>query len=177
METHLSVNRGSRQLMLFLPILLMLLALSALACGVKSGDRGSARPGGESTEFHRSPVAALQQFRVDLTKSEAGCTANPADISVASNQRVRMAIQLPTEIGQSSSGSLTVTGDRDTVNYTISGLELASTAGAFGLGVTEFNLELDAGARLSYDFNTANTGAFDILCDGAKVGTFTVNPA
>ena len=177
MVTHVGVNRGWRKFLILLPILLMLLVLTALACGVKSGDRGSARPGGELPEFHRSPVAAFQPFRVDLTRSDDGCSADPADITVTSGQRVRMAIQLPTEIAQSSTGSLVVTGERITVNYSIAGLELSSTGGAFGLGVTTFDLDLESGARLSYDFNTANTGAFDIMCDEFKVGTFTVNPA
>ena len=177
MVTHVGVNRGWRKFLILLPVLLMLLVLTALACGVKSGDRGSARPGGELPEFHRSPVSVFEQFRVDIDRTDDGCSADPADITVTSGQRVRMAIQLPTEIAQSSTGSLVVTGERITVNYSIAGLELSSTGGAFGLGVTTFDLDLESGARLSYDFNTANTGAFDIMCDEFKVGTFTVNPA
>jgi hypothetical protein len=92
-------------------------------------------------------------------------------------QRVRLAIQLPTEVAQGATGSLIVTGDRFEITYGISGLEISSSGGAFGTGVTAVNLMLESGARQSYDFNPAIAGAFEILCDGEKVGTFTVNPA
>ena len=53
-----------------IPIIVAALAAVALlvvACGVESGDRRPARQGeSETTEFHRTPVTALEQFRVDL---------------------------------------------------------------------------------------------------------------
>ena len=73
--------------------------------------------------------------------------------------------------------SKAVTGDRFEITYGISGLEISSSGGAFGTGVTAVDLMLESGAKQSYDFNPAIAGAFEILCDGAKVGTFTVNPA
>ena len=169
MVTTVTVGRVSKRFLLYAPILLTILALTAVACGVKSGDRAPARPGGESTEFHRSPVTAFEQFRVDLEKTSSGCTADPADITVSSGQRVRLAIQLAAE----TAGAAT----RTQVTYSISGLEISSAGGAFSVGATTFDLTLDSGTRNSYDFNAANTGSFEILCDGAKAGTFTVNPA
>jgi len=177
MVTTGNVGRASRKMLLCIPILLTILALTAVACGVKAGDNTPARPGGGITEFHRSPVTAFEQFRVTLEKTDAGCTADPSDITVTMGQRVRLAIQLPTEVAQGATGSLIVTGDRFEITYGISGLEISSSGGAFGTGVTAVNLTLESGAKQSYDFNPAIAGAFEILCDGEKVGTFTVNPA
>ena len=177
MVTTGNVGRASRRMLLCIPILLTILALTVVACGVKAGDNTPARPGGGITEFHRSPVTAFEQFRVTLEKTDAGCTADPSDITVTMGQRVRLAIQLPTEVAQGTTGSLIVTGDRFEITYGISGLEISSSGGAFGTGVTAVDLMLESGAKQSYDFNPAIAGAFEILCDGEKVGTFTVNPA
>lgn len=156
-------------------LLLVLVALAAMACGVKSGERKPARPAGQIEEFHRSPVTAFEQFRIDLAKTDGSCTAEPSDVSVTLGQRVRLAIQLPTEIRQGTTRSLEVVGERTQVTYAIPGLEISGSGGAFPAGVKEFTLTMESGARTSYDFNPVNVGSFDILCDNAKVGTFTVN--
>ena len=177
MVTTGNVGRASRRMLLCIPILLTILALTAVACGVKAGNNKPARPSGGITEFHRSPYTAFEQFRVTLEKTDAACNADPSDIMVRMGQRVRLAIQLPTEVAQGATGSLVVTGDRFEITYEISGLEISAPGGAFGTGVTAVDLTLESGAKQSYDFNPANAGAFEILCDGKKVGTFTVNPA
>lgn len=165
-----------------LPYFALLLGLGCmllLACGVESGNRRPARQDEDKTgEFHRSPVAAFEQIRIDLEKTDDGCTANPADITVSDGQRVRLSPQLQgggeiTTTG--GTGSTQFVGERDKAVYSVDGLQISSSGGAFGAGVTEVNLELESGRRLSYDFNAAGAGAFDILCDGEKVGTFTVN--
>ncbi len=160
--------------MLYLAILFILVAVAALACGVKSGDRRAARSTPSAGEFHRSPVAAFEQLRVDLVKNETGCSADPADITLVASARVRLAIQLAGDVVQSQGGSTAIQGERDQVIYSIQGLAITGSAGAWGTGVTEVNIELDSGARKSYDFNTGATGAFDIMCDDKKIGTFTV---
>lgn len=161
--------------MVYLAVLLCLLTLGALACGIKAGDRRGARPT-PTIEFHRSPVTAFEQIRIDLTKTENSCVADPSDLTFISGQRVRLAIQLKTKgIAQGSTGSAIVTGERDRLIYSIPELEISASGGAFSPGVTRINLDLAAGTRSSYDFNPANEGSFDILCDGAKIGTFTVN--
>ena len=163
------------------PLYLVMLALSFLflvACGVESGDRTPARRDEDRTgEFHRSPVTAFEQFRVDLTKTDEGCSVDPADITVADGQRVRLAVQLQSdlELKTTATGSTTLEGEREVATYQIDGLIISGSGGAFGTGVSDVNLELDSGTRRSYDFNAAGAGAFDILCDGNKVGTFTVN--
>ncbi len=168
-----NVERVLKPALLCLAVLLM----TALACGVKAGDNSPARPGGETLEFHRSPVTAFEQFRIDLAITDAVCTADPSDVTVTMGQRVRLAIQLPGEIRQGITKSLEVVGERIQVNYTISGLEISSSGGAFATGIKEVNLDMESGARQSYDFNPAATGDFDILCNDDKVGVFTVNPA
>ena len=112
-------------------------------------------------EFHRSPVAAFEQFRVDVEKTDEGCTADPANITVITGQRIRLAVQLQSH-------------EHGRVSYRINGLTISSSGGALGSGATNVNLALESGTRLSYDFNAASAGAFDILCDGEKIGTFTV---
>ena len=161
--------------MLYLAVLFVLVGIAAVACGVESGDRRAARST-VTTEFHRSPVTAFEQLRVDLTKTEEdGCSADPADITLLSSQRVRLAIQLPLEgISQGQSLSIVTEGETKEVIYTIPGLEITGSGGVWRPGVTEVNIELESGARKNYDFNTASIGTFDILCDGEKVGTFTV---
>ena len=177
MERPVTLDGLSKRFALYLVVSLALLALAAVACGVKSGDRAPARPGGELVEFHRSPVKKFNQLRIDLTKTEAGCTADPADVTVQFGQRVRLAIQLPTEIQQGTTRSLEVVGEVFEVTYVISGLEISASGGALGTGITAISLVLSSGSRASYDFNPATVGSFDILCDGVKAGVFTVNPA
>ena len=161
--------------------LIGLLALASMACGVQSGDRRPARQGdAETTEFHRTPVTAFEQFRMDVTKDDASCSIDPDAVNVTMGSRVRLAIQLPLEEGQMGQGatkSIVVTGEKQSADFKIDGLQMTASGGAFGTGKTEFDITLESGARKSYDFNTANSGAFDMLCDGTKVGTFTVNPA
>ena len=178
-----------KELNLRMPVLKMpliwgiigLLALASMACGVESGDRRPARQGeSETTEFHRSPVTAFEQFRMDMTKDDAGCSIDPNEISVTMGNRVRLAVQLPLEEGQMGQGatkSIVVTGEKKSLQFKIDGLQMSASGGAFGTGKTEFDITLESGARKSYDFNAANSGAFDMLCDGSKIGTFTVNPA
>ncbi|MAF52171.1 MAG: hypothetical protein CL694_04030 [Chloroflexi bacterium] len=177
MNTPATSSRAVATIVRFIPVAIAILVLAAMGCGVKSGDRGSARPEGESTEFHRSPVTAFEQFRVDLATSDAGCTADPGDITVTMGQRVRIAIQLPTELAQGSTGSLEVVGEQEEVHYVISGLEINNAGGAFVATATSVDLEFESGARVFYDFNPGNSGAFDILCNDDKVGVFTVSPA
>ena len=161
----------------YLVVLVALFGLGVAACGVESGDRRPARQGeSETLEFHRTPVTAFEQFRIDVALTEGGeCSIDPSEVTVQMGNRVRLAIQLPTEIAQGTTGSLEVTGDKQQLQFVIEGLEMTASGGAFGTGKTAFDIELESGARKSYDFNAANTGAFDMLCDGTKVGTFTVN--
>lgn len=160
---------------LYLAILLTIVGITAVACGVKSGERAPARPAGQIEEFHRSPVTALEQFRIDLTKTDEGCTADPADVAVSTGQRVRLAIQLPTEIVQGTTRSLEVVGERIQVNYAIPGLEITGSGGSFAPGVKEFNIIIESGAKNNYDFNPVTVGQFPIMCDGLQVGTFTLS--
>ena len=164
----------SGRTLIYLSILLAILMLTALACGVKAGNRRGARPT-QTVEFHRSPVTAFEQFRIDVTNDDTGCTADPADVNAQLGQRIRFAIQLVSEgvAGGVAGTSARLIGESQTVTYKISGLEMSGSGGAFSPGVTSLELQLTSGNRASYDFNVANTGSFDILCDGVKVGTFT----
>lgn len=158
--------------------LIALTLLFLIACEVESGDRTPARRDEDRTgEFHRSPVTAFEQLRVDVEKTDDGCTVDPAEITVSDGQRVRLAVQLQSdvELSTTATGSTTVEGERETANFSIDGLTISGSGGAFGAGVTEINLDLESGTRRSYDFNAAGAGAFGILCDGENAGTFTVN--
>ena len=161
----------------FALVLIILGSIVALACGVESGDRRPARADDDKTgEFHRSPVAAFEQFRVDVEKTDTGCTADPADITVNEGSRVNFAVQLTGgEVSTTATGSTQLEGEREMASYKIDGLTISSSGGAFGTGVTEVALELETGTRRSYSFSVPSAGAFDILCDGDKIGTFTVN--
>ena len=161
----------------FALVLVILGSIVALACGVESGDRRPARADDDKTgEFHRSPVAAFEQFRVDVEKTDTGCTADPADITVNEGSRVNFAVQLTGgEVSTTATGSTQLEGEREMASYKIDGLTISSSGGAFGTGVTEVALELETGTRRSYSFSVPSAGAFDILCDGDKIGTFTVN--
>ena len=152
-------------------------SMIALACGVESGDRRPARADDDKTgEFHRSPVTAFEQFRVDVEKTDAGCTADPADITVSAGGRINFAVQLQGgELTTTATGSTQMVGERESVNYKIEGLVIEGSSGAFGTGVTEVDLDLESGARRSYGFSAPTAGSYSILCDGDQVGTFTVN--
>ena len=153
-------------------------SMVAIACGVESGDRRPARRDDDKTgEFHRSPVAAFEQFRVDVEKTEdGGCSADPADITVSAGSRVNFAVQLTGgEVTTTATGSTQLQGERQTATYQVDGLTIASSGGAFGPGVTEVSLDLETGTRRSYSFSVPTAGTHDILCDGNKIGTFTVN--
>ena len=158
-------------------VFIILGSMVAIACGVESGDRRPARRDDDKTgEFHRSPVAAFEQFRVDVEKTDAGCTADPADITVSEGSRVNFAVQLTGgEVTTTATGSTQLQGEREQANYRIEGLVIGSSGGAFGPGITEVDLDLETGTRRSYSFSVPTAGAFDILCDGDKIGTFTVN--
>ena len=80
------------------------------------------------------------------------------------------------DLGNRATGSITVTGEKKNAKYEISGMVIKSAAGAFDIGTSAVQLDLESGARKNYDFNVASAGSFDILCDGNKVGTFTVTP-
>ena len=180
MIRHLKLKRKlAMRSLSYLAAIVALLTLASMACGVESGDRRPARQGDtETLEFHRTPVTAFEQFRINVTKEEdAECSIDPSEVAVQMGNRVRLAIQLPTDIAQGTTGSLEVTGEKQQLQFKIDGLEMTASGGAFGTGKTAFDIELESGARKSYDFNAANTGAFDMLCDGTKVGTFTVNPS
>ncbi len=169
----MNAARSSRSL-IYLSLLLAILMLGALACGVKSGNRRGARPT-QTVEFHRSPVTAFEQYRIDVTNDDTGCTSNPADVTAQVGQRIRFAIQLVSEgvAGGAAGTSAQLIGESQTVTYSIPGLEMSGSGGAFSAGVTSLELQLTSGNRASYDFNVANAGSFDILCDGVKIGTFT----
>ena len=161
----------------FALVFIILGSIVALACGVESGDRRPARADDDKPgEFPRSPVAAFEQFRVDVEKTDTGCTADPADITVNEGSRVNFAVQLTGgEVSTTATGSTQLEGEREMASYKIDGLTISSSGGAFGTGVTEVALELETGTRRSYSFSVPSAGAFDILCDGDKIGTFTVN--
>ena len=132
-ETAASSKRSNA--LLYLAILLTLVGLTVLACGVKSGDRSPARST-PITVFHRTPVTALEVFRIEVVNNEAGCSADPADVAVVSSQRVRLGIQLKSDaVTQSGGGSTQFTGERDSVTYLIQGLEISGSGGAFTTGV------------------------------------------
>ena len=177
---HNKLNRKlAMRSLSYLAALVALLALASLACGVESGDRRPARQGdSETLEFHRTPVTAFEQFRIDITKEEGGdCSIDPNEVTVQMGNRVRLAIQLPIEIAQGATKSLEVVGEKQQLQFKIEGLEMTASGGAFGTGKTAFDIEIESGGKKTYDFNAANSGAFDMLCDGTKVGTFTVNPS
>ena len=90
---------------------------------------------------------------------------DPSEVTVQMGNRVNLAIQLPE-----------VVGGNQQFQFKIDGLEMTASGGALGTGKTAFDVEIESGGRVSYQFNPTNTGAFDMLCDGMKVGTFTVNP-
>ena len=119
----------------------------------------------------------MEQVRMNIAKDDTGCSIDPSEITVLMGQRVNMAIQLPTEIAQGATKSLEVVGEKQQLQFKIDGLEMTASGGAFGTGKTAFDVEIESGGRVSYQFNAANEGAFDILCDDTKVGTFTVNPS
>ena len=170
-------NTRSVRLVYISMVFIILGSMVAIACGVESGDRRPARRDDDKTgEFHRSPVAAFEQFRVDVEKTDSGCTADPADITVSEGSRVNFAVQLTGgEVTTTATGSTQLQGEREQANYRIEGLVIGSSGGAFAPGVTEIDLPLETGTRRSYSFSVPTAGAFDILCDGDKIGTFTVN--
>ena len=170
-------NTRSIRLVYISLVFIILGSMVAIACGVESGDRRPARRDDDKTgEFHRSPVAAFEQFRVDVEKTDDGCSADPADITVSAGSRVNFAVQLTGgEVTTTATGSTQLEGERETATYQINGLTIASSGGAFGPGVTEVALDLETGTRRSYSFSVPTAGAYDILCDGNKIGTFTVN--
>ena len=83
--------------------------------------------------------------------------------------RVSLAIELQLEDGQTGQG---VT---KSLEFKIDGLQLSASGGVFRAGETEFDITLESGARRIYQFNAANSGVFDILCDGTRIGAFIVN--
>ena len=119
----------------------------------------------------------MEQVRMEIAKDADTCSIDPNEITVLMGQRVNLAIQLPTEIAQGATKSLEVVGEKQQLQFTIDGLEMTASGGAFRTGKTAFDVEIESGGRVSYQFNAANEGAFDILCDGTKVGTFTVTPS
>lgn len=171
------LRRAAARLPLYLLAALTLTSVLLMACGVESGNRRPARDDEDKTgEFHRSPVAALEQFRIDVEKSEDGCSADPADVTVQDGRRVSLGIQLTGggTITTTGTGSTALEGERESATYAIPGLGISASGGVLGAGVTEIDLELSSGRRSTYQFNVNGAGAFDILCDGEKVGTFTV---
>ena len=89
--------------------------LLSFACGVKSGDRRPARTDADKQgEVHRSPVAfKMEELTIDLDKTDQGCSATPADVSVPLAARIRLAVQLQgADLGKSATGSITVTGEK-----------------------------------------------------------------
>ena len=126
---------------LYLAVLFVLVGMAAVACGVESGDRRASRST-VTTVFHRTPVTAFEPLRVDLTKTEEdGCSADPADITLLSSERVRLAIQLPLEgISQGQSLSIVTEGETKEVIYSIpdaySSSSCRSTSLATGCGTS-----------------------------------------
>ena len=158
---------------LLLVMVAMLLALAAAACGVKAGDRQPARPT-PTKVFHRTPIGVLEPTRINLQLLEGKCSAEPSEITLKQANRIRLAIQLPTELKMGPGGSPVETGERAEVTFQIPGLQIQNVGGAMPAGSTSIDLTLTSGPRTNYDFNVANTGTFDMLCNGEKVGTVTV---
>lgn len=150
----------------------ILVAMVLVACGVKAGERRPARPT-PVEQFHRTPVAALEQTRVDIVKTDTGCRAQPADLKFTKNQRVNLAIQIPAEIAEGQTRSLILRGEKVQATYSIPGLQITGAAGAF-FNTDKVDLTIESGSRPAFQFTVANAGQFDILCDGAKIGTLTV---
>ena len=125
-------NAARRIPLLYIALIFITLgSMVLLACGVESGDRRPARRDDDKTgEFHRSPVAAFEQFRVDVEKTDAGCTADPADITVGEGSRVNFAVQLTGgEVTTTATGSTELQGERESVSYKIDGLTISSSGG------------------------------------------------
>ena len=130
---HHKLNRKlAMRSLSYLAVLVALFGLAVLACGVESGDRRPARQGGSETlEFHRTPVTAMEQVRMNIAKDDTGCSIDPSEITVLMGQRVNMAIQLPTEIAQGATKSLEVVGEKQQLQFKIDGLEMTASGGAF----------------------------------------------
>lgn len=155
-------------------IVFALAAMAALACGVESGERRAARET-PITEFHRTPIGTLEPTNVDLKKTDDGCEADPADLKFTKGQRVRLAVQIPAQIVEGATGSLEQKGEKITLTYAVPGLEISNAGGAeFFLGAKAVDLTVESGPRVNFDFNVVNSGTFDIMCEGKKVGTLTV---
>ena len=83
---------------------------------------------------------------MDLAKDDTSCSIDPSDVSVNAGDRVRLAIQLPlADIQQGATGSLEVTGEKQTLQLKIDGLVISASGGALGTGVTEFDREITSG--------------------------------
>ncbi len=153
-------------------LLSALVAMTVVACGVKAGERRPARPT-PVEQFHRTPVSALEQTRVDIIKTDTGCRAQPADLRFTKNQRVNLAIQIPAEIAEGETRSLILRGEKVKATYSIPGLQITGAAGAF-FNADKVDLTIESGSRPAFQFTVLNAGQFDILCDGVKIGTLTV---
>jgi hypothetical protein len=159
-----------------LVLLIALLSLLAAACGVKSDDRRPARENSEKTgEFHGSPITSkFEELSVDLYKAEGTCKATPGDLTSPVATRVRLGVQLVgTSVKEGFPKSIEIVGEKKKAKYEISGMTIKSAGGALDIGTSSLALDLPSGSRKNYDFNIGAAGAYDILCDGSKVGTFT----
>ena len=168
------INMNNKFMMVVM--LIVLVGIIATACGVKSGNRRPARTDDDKTgEFHRSPIASkLQELSVDLDKADGTCKATPGDLTAPVASRVRLGVQLGgTSVKEGATKSIEIVGEKKEAKYEISGMTIKAAGGALEIGTSSIALALASGSRKNYDFNIGAAGAFDILCDGNKVGTFT----
>ena len=164
------------KIMAVMLLIVAIALLSSMACGVKAGNNRPARDDRTSTQgvFHRTPVTVLENLRVDLSKENGDCEAEPGDISVPVAARVRLGVQLGgTSVKEGATNSIEIVGEVKEATYEVSGLTIKAAGGALDVGVTELSLDMTSGSRKNYDFNIASAGTFDILCDGKEVGVFT----
>ena len=124
----------------------------------------------------RRPISAFEHYRIDVTKTNEGCYADPNHINVMNGQRLRLSLELhPTVYSTATeTGSSTSETERDKVRYRIDGLTVCSSCDEHNMSVTHVDVELESGALQSYDFNVLGGGIFDVLCDGEEIGSFIV---
>ena len=151
------MNNNNKFMGIFL--LIGLVGIIAIGCG---------------TESDKTDLFLLQELSVDLDKTDGTCIAVPGDLISTVDTRVRLAVRLVgTSTKESGIKSGEVVGEKKRAKYEISGMIVKAPGGSLGIGTSSIALDLASGSTKNYDFNIGAPGAFDILCDGNKVGTFT----
>ena len=158
------MNNNNKFIGIFL--LIGLVGIIATGCGTESD---------KTEEIRISPITSkLQELSVDLDKNDGTCKAVPGDLISTVDTRVRLAVGLVgTSTKESGMKSGEVVGEKKRAKYEISGMIVKAPGGSLGIGTSSIALDLASGSTKNYDFNIGAPGAFDILCDGNKVGTFT----